>query len=275
MRLSAITWFTATLAVAQVFSGPGPVGRASSTPDPVLKQVGFDQKLNGLLPLDLAFRDETGRTVKLGDYFRGSKPVIVAPVYYECPMLCTQILSGLVSALRAVKFHAGRDFEVVAVSFNPKETAEQARQKKQMYAGRYHRPGTESGWHFLTGDETSIKTVTEAMGFRYVWDARTQQFAHASGVLIATPEGRIARYFYGVEYAPRDLRLGLVEASQNRIGSPVDQLLLFCYHYDPATGKYSTVAMNILRLTGGLTVLALASFIVVMLRRDRLVHRTS
>lgn len=272
-RIMAVLLLGAASLSAQRFT-QGPVGQPSTTQDPTLKKVGFDQRLNQQLPVGLAFQDEAGNSVRIADYLKG-KPLIVAPVYYECPMLCSQILNGLVTSLRAVKFDASRDFDVVAVSFDPAEKPGQAAKAKEKYMGRYRRPGTENGWHFLTGDEASIKTLTEAMGFRYVWDERSKQFAHASGVLVVTPEGRISRYLYGVEYAPRDLRLGLVEASANKIGSPVDQLLLFCFHYDPLTGKYSAIAINILRLLGAVTVLALGSFIFIMLRRDRLAQRTA
>lgn len=272
-RAGSILFLGAVTLFAQRFT-QGPVGQPSTALDPTLKKVGFDQKLNQQLPLDLTFRDESGKTVRISDYLNG-KPLIFAPVYYECPMLCSQILNGLVTSLRAVKFHAGRDFDVVAVSFDPAENPGQAAKAKEKYMGRYRRPGAESGWHFLTGEDASIKTLTEAMGFRYVWDERSKQFAHASGVLIVTPEGRISRYLYGVDYAPRDVRLGLVEASANQIGSPVDQLLLFCFHYDPLTGKYSAIAINILRLLGAVTVLALGSFIFIMLRRDRLARRAA
>ena len=176
--------------------------------------------------------------------------MILALVYYRCPMLCTQILNGLESSLKAVSFNPGKDFEVVAVSFDPKDTPETAAAKKQMYLRRYGRPGTANGWHFLTGDEANIKALTDAVGFHYKYDPATDQFAHASGIMVADPRGRLSHYFYGVEYAPRDVRLGLVEASQNKIGNPVDQILLFCYHYDPATGKYGAIAMNMVRFAG-------------------------
>ncbi|MGH9723345.1 MAG: SCO family protein [Bryobacteraceae bacterium] len=244
------------------------VGRPANIQPPELTGVGFDQKLNDRLPLDAAFRDEDGRSISLRHYF-ATKPVIIAPVYYQCPMLCTQVLNGLITSLRAVSLNAGRDFEVLAVSFDPAETPALARQKKDGYVKRYAREGAESGLHFLTGDASSIAALTAAMGFRYTYDPKTRQFAHASGILIATAEGRIARYLYGVEYAPRDVRLGIVEASAGRIGSPIDQLMLFCYHYDPATGKYTTVVMNIVRAAAAITVLGLVTMIAVFLRRER------
>jgi protein SCO1/2 len=241
-----------------------------------LKNVGIDQKLNGQLPLDLRFRDETGRDVRLGEYF-GKRAVILTPVYYGCPMLCSQILSGLVSGLKPVVFSAGKEFEVLAVSFDPTETPELALQKKQNYVARYGRTGSENGFHFLTGDEPAIKALTDALGFRYTYDPNTKQFAHASGVMVATSDGRISRYLYGVDYAPRNLRLALFEASERKIGSPVDELLLFCYHYDPATGKYGAIAMNFLRLAAAATILGIVVMLLALSRRGPkpLRHRTS
>ncbi len=234
----------------------------------ILDQVGIEQRLNQQVPLDAAFRDETGKTVRFGDYF-GQKPVILALVYYECPMLCTQVLNGLVRSLKDVKLDAGRDFNVVAVSINPRETPELAAAKKRVYVGIYERPDGGQGWHFLTGPEASSKALAASVGFRYAYDPMTDQYAHASGIMLLTPDGRISRYFYGIEYPSRDLRLGLVEASANKIGSPVDQLLLFCYHYDPTTGKYGLVILNVIRAAGVATVLAIAGFMLVMFRRER------
>ncbi len=243
-------------------------GAPSSQPAPILQKVGIDQKLGASVPLDLIFRDEEGRAVRLGTYF-GEKPVILSLVYYECPMLCTLILNGLVRSLRALSFTAGKEFTVLTVSFDPREGSELAAAKKQAYMRVYGRPEAERGWHFLTGEEAAIRRLTEAVGFRYAFDSETGQFAHASGIMVLTPQGRIARYFYGIEYAPRDLRLGLVEAAQGKIGSPVDQILLYCYHYDPKVGRYSLIVMNVLRLAGVATVLVLGGFLVVMFRRDR------
>jgi protein SCO1/2 len=234
-----------------------------------LQNVGFDQKLNEQVPLDLAFRDENGRAVKVGEYF-GDKPVILMFMYYECPNLCPVVLDGLVRSLKPLPFTVGREFDVLAVSIDPSEEPRLAAAKKQEYLPRYGRPGAESGWHFLTGEENSIKSLTQAVGFRYAYDRKTHQFAHASGIVILTPQGRISRYFYGIEYAPRDLRLSLIEASSNKIGSPVDQLLLFCYQYDPATGKYTLAIMNVLRLAAIATVGGLSAFVLVMVRRERL-----
>jgi protein SCO1/2 len=233
-----------------------------------LQGVGIDQKLDQHIPLNLTFTDEFGKKVPLSTYFQSGKPVILALVYYRCPMLCTQILTGLASSLKAVSLNPGRDFEVVSVSFDPKDTPETAASKKQVYLRRYGRPGTANGWHLLTGDEADIKALTDAVGYHYKYDPATDQFAHASGIMIVTPDGRLSRYFYGVEYAPRDVRLGLVEASLNKIGNPVDEVLLFCFHYDPSTGKYGAVVMNIVRLAGGTFVLVCGAVLAIVLRRD-------
>jgi protein SCO1/2 len=235
---------------------------------PVLRDVGFDQKLDTQVPLDLTFTDETGRAVQLADYFNG-KPVILVLAYYRCPMLCTEVLNGLVRALLDVPLDIGKDFNVVTVSFDPREKPELAAAKKKTYLERYGRPGAEAGWHFLTGDEEPIKRLTEAVGFHYVYDERNDQYAHASGILVLTPTGKISRYFYDVRYSPRDLRLGLVEASANKIGSPVDKVLLFCFHYDPAEGRYGPTIMNFVRLGGVLIVLALSLFIGYLWREER------
>jgi protein SCO1/2 len=219
--------------------------------------------------LNLSFIDEAGATVPLSMFFHSKKPVILALVYYRCPMLCTQILTGLESSLKAVSFNPGQDFEIVAVSFDPKDTWQLAAAKKQTYLKRYGRANTANGWHFLTGDEANIKALTDAVGYHYKYDPTTDQFAHASGIMIVTPDGRLSRYFYGVEYAPRDVRLGLVEASQNKIGSPVDQILLFCYHYDPSTGKYGALVMRMVRVAGAGFVLVGGGFLLIVLRREK------
>ena len=233
-----------------------------------LRAVGYDQRLGERVPLDLEFRDGAGATVRLGDYF-GPRPVVLVPAYYQCPMLCTLVLNGLVSALRALSFDVGREFTVVTFSFDPRETPALAAAKKRTLLEGYRRPTADAGWHFLTGDEGSIRALTQAIGFRYAWDEAHQQFAHASGILVLTPDGTIARYFFGVEFPPKDLRLTLVEASAHRLGSVVDALLLFCFHYDPATGRYGRVAVDAVRAGGVLTLLGLATFVVVMLRRER------
>ena len=234
-----------------------------------LRNVGFEQKLNEQIPLHLGFRDENGVEVKLERYF-ATRPVILMFMYYECPHLCPLVLNGLIRSLKPLSFTVGNEFDVITVSIDPRDDPQLAAAKKREYLPRYDRPGAESGWHFLTGEQTSIKSLTHAVGFQYAYDAKTDQYAHASGIVILTPQGRISRYFYGIEHSPRDLRLSLVEASANKIGSLVDQLLLFCYHYDPATGKYSLVVMNVLRLAGLGTVLGLGGLIVVLLRRERL-----
>ncbi len=212
--------------------------------------------------------DEAGRDVRLGEYF-GKRPVILALVYYECPMLCTQVLNGLVTALGVMNFEPGREFDVVAVSFNPREGPGLATQKKASYMERYKRPHTAGGWHFLTGKEDSITRLTQAVGFRYAYDESIGQFAHAAGIELLTPRGKIAKYYYGIEYSPRDIRLGIIEASDERIGTPIDDFLLLCYHYDPATGKYGAAVLRMVRAGGIAFVLALVSFLAVSLRRER------
>jgi protein SCO1 len=236
------------------------------TPE-VLKRADIEQRLNEQVPLDLTFRDESGREVRLAEYFKSGKPVVLSLVYYECPMLCNQILNGLVGSLEAVSFTPGEEFQIVTVSFDPRETPELAAKKKETYLRRYRRGGAEDGWHFLTGDKASIDRLAQAVGFNYYWDEKSEQFAHASAVMVATPQGKLSHYFYGIEYSPKELRLALVEASAGRIGSPVDKLLLYCYHYDPTTGKYGPVIMNILRAAGVLTVLAVVALVLVLRRR--------
>ncbi len=235
---------------------------------PVLREVRFDQRLNEQVPLDLTFRDETGKAVRLGDYF-GSKPVILVLAYYRCPQLCTRVLNGLVQALMHIPFDVGKEFNVLTVSFDPREKPELAAAKKKTYLERYGRAGAGQGWHFLTGDEPAIRRLTDAVGFHYTYDAKNDQFAHASGIMVLTPAGRIARYFYDISYSPRDLRLGLIEASANRIATPGDQILLFCFHYDPLEGKYGPAIINFIRLGGVLTVLSLGTFIGIMVRQER------
>lgn len=232
-----------------------------------LQGVGIEQKLDNQVPLNLPFRDEAGRDVHLGDYF-GKKPVILALVYYSCPMLCTQILNGLASSLKVLTFDAGKEYDVVAVSFDAREKPPLAATKKTALLSYYNRQNTAQGWHLLTGDLASIEALTKAAGFHYRYDAHTNQFAHASGIMILTPEGKLSRYFYGVEYSPKDIRLGLIEASQEKIGTPVDQVLLFCYHYDPNTGKYTPIAYMILRLGGIATLVLLGGFVIINFRRD-------
>ena len=233
-----------------------------------LQGIGIDQRLDYQIPLDLLFKDEAGREIPLSTFFKRGKPVILAPVYYRCPMLCTQILSGLAGSLKAVSLNPGKDFEIVAVSFDPKDTPETAQDKKQMYLKRYGRANSANGWHLLTGDQANITALMDSVGYHYKYDPATDQFAHASGIMVITPEGRLSRYFYGVEYAPTDVRLGLVEASRNKIGNAVDQILLFCYHYDPQTGKYGAVVMNMIRFAGASFTLVCGVFLFIFMRRD-------
>ena len=241
--------------------------RAGTTLPPLLTKVGFTQHLDAQLPLDATFVDEAGRTVALSDYFHG-KPVIVVLAYYRCPMLCTLVLNGLVQGLMDVRFDIGREFEIVTVSIDPRETPEQATAKKQTYVERYRRPGASAGWHFLTGSQTSIDRLAEAIGFRYAYDTKRDEYAHAAGIVVATPEGRLSHYFYDIKFRSRDLRLALVEASAGKIGSPVDQILLFCFHYDPSEGKYGTTVMAAVRAGGVLTIVALAALVGLLWVRD-------
>lgn len=231
-----------------------------------LEEVAIEQRLGAQLPLDLQFTDSEGKTGPLGRFFT-DKPVILSLVYYECPMLCTLILNGLTSALRAMSFSAGQEFDVVTVSFDPDEGPELASAKKESYLGLYRRTGAETGWHFLTGDAAAVRQLSEAVGYSYKYDAATDEFAHAAAIMVLTPDGKIARYHFGVEYSARDLRLGLIEAAEHRIGSPVDQLLLFCFRYDPSTGQYTPIVLNLIRLGGVLTVLAMAVFVYVSRNR--------
>jgi protein SCO1/2 len=240
----------------------------------ILREVGFDQRLDQRVPGDIALRDEDGRDVRLADYL-GKKPVVLTLVYYECPSLCTMTLNGLVSAMNAVAFDAGKEYDVVTVSFEPRETPALATAKKETYLKRYQRPGAAAGWHFLTGDPAEIARLTQAVGFRYTWDERIRQYAHPSGVVVLTPDGTIARYLFGIEYAPKDLRFALVEASQGRVGGVVDQAILYCYQYDPMTGKYGTAIMRLLRVASLLTLGALGAFIFTMWRRERRAARAA
>jgi protein SCO1/2 len=250
-----------------------PAASQPGMPDPnVFEEVGIDQKLGGQIPLDLRFRNEKGEIVTLTDYF-GSKPVIVSLVYYNCPMLCTQILNGMVETFRIINFTAGQEFEVVTVSIDPSESPFLADEKKAGYIEQYARAGSDRGWHFLTGDQQSITRLADAVGFRYVYDRQTKQYAHASGIMVATPEGKLARYLYGIEYVAKDLTFSLMEASDNKIGSPVEKLLLLCYHYDPATGKYGLLVTNILRAGGVLVVLLLGGYMTLNFLRDRRLRR--
>ena len=264
-------------ALAQTAPGYGTApgsgaGQPSSGKPGILGKIGIDQKLNQQVPLDLVFTDETGREVKLGEYF-GRRPVVLALVYYECPMLCTQVLNGVATALSVMEFNVGREFDVVAVSINPREGPQLASQKKQAYVDRYKRPGTEAGWHFLTGKQESITRLADAVGFRYEFDKETGQFAHGAGIEVLTPKGVISKYFYGIEYSSRDLKFGLIEASEERIGRAIDHVLLLCYHYDPATGQYGAAALTLVRTGAVATIVAFLSFLFVSLRRERASQR--
>ena len=243
-------------------------GPLSDKDKALFEGVGYDQKLDQQLPLDMTFRDEAGRSVKIGDYF-GEKPVILMMAYYECPMLCTLVLNGLLDSMEALDFDIGQEFEVVTISMDPGETPAMATAKKETYLNSYGRPGGAEGWHFLTGSPESIAQVTEAIGFRYVYDETVDEYAHPTGMVLLTPGGRISRYFYGIEFDSAKVRLGLVEASNNQIGSPIDQILLMCYHYDPKTGEYTPVIMNIIRLAGTATVLLIGIPIFATIFRNR------
>jgi len=278
--VALVGWITIVLllwlpsaALGQMTGAPAPgyrrdAGTPASAMPAALREIGFDQNLNQQLPLDVVLRDERGQSVSLGEFFN-TKPVVLAFVYYECPMLCTQILSSMTSTFGVLNLEPGEDFEIVTISFDPRETPGVASSTKAQFIDRYDRAGAERGWHFLTGDQPAIDRLTHAAGFRYAWDQDTQQFAHPSGIIVLTPDGLIARYLFGLEYGPRDLRLALVEASEGRVGSAIDALVLFCYHYDPTTGRYGLVVMRVLRIAGLSTVLALTTFIIVMIRRER------
>jgi protein SCO1/2 len=243
-------------------------GVSSSTVPAALREIGFDQNLDKQVPLDAPFKDETGRVVKLGDYF-GKRPVVMLFAYYDCPMLCTVVINGLASALNVLSLVPGKDFEIVTVSFNPRDTPASASAKKAAYIARDKQPGAAAAWHFLTGDPSSIDRLTKAAGFRYAWDEETKQFAHPTGVIVLTPDGRLARYLFGIEYGPRDLRYAIVDASNGKVGSVVDSLVLYCYHYDPEMGRYSVAIMRLVRTAAAATVLAVGAFIFVMVRREK------
>jgi len=265
-RLMVVSVFAAT-AFAQSMT-TGVMSPPANVRPPYLTNVGIEQHLDGQVPLELSFIDDTGRPVKLGDYF-GKKPLILNLVYYNCPMLCGEALAGLSASMKMIKFDVGNEFDVVTVSFNPKETPQLAAQKKAEYLKRYGRANAAAGWHFLTGPPESINALTKAVGFQYQYDATKNQYAHATAIMVLTPQGRISRYFYGVDFPPKDLRMGLVEASSGKIGNAVDQVLLYCYHYDPAAGKYGAVVSNMLKIGGGLTILFIGALILILIRLDR------
>jgi protein SCO1/2 len=270
IMLATVT-LLAAIASAQTMS-QGIMGAPANVRPPHLENVGITQHLDAQLPPDLAFTDDTGRAVKLGDYF-GSKPLILNLVYYNCTMLCGEALQGLTGAMKLLKFDVGKEFEVVTISFNPQETPAIAAAKKKDYVARYGRPGAAEGWHFLTGSAESINALTKAVGFQYQYDPKLNQYAHATAIMVLTPQGHISRYFYGVDFPPKDLRMGLVEASSGKIGNPVDQVLLYCYHYDPATGKYGAVVTNMLRLGGALTIVFLGGLLLILFRLDKAAQR--
>jgi protein SCO1/2 len=255
-------------AAALLALGALPLAAQPLTPAPP-RDVAFEQKLGAQVPLDLAFRDENGASVKLRDY-AGKKPIVLSLVYYECPMLCGMSMTGLAGTMKALTWSAGEEFEVLTVSFDPSEGPELAKGKKESLLSIYTRPSGPSGWHFLTGHEEEIRRLTSAVGFRYIWDADQKQFAHATGVVVLTPDGHVSRYLFGIDVPARDLKLALIEAADGKIGGPAGQLLLLCYHYDPKTGRYGAAAMNLMRAGGVLTLVALAgSFLVLQKRRRR------
>jgi protein SCO1/2 len=266
-RILAVAFAVLFMSAAAVGQGmtKGIMSPPANVRPPGLLNVGIEQHLDEQIPPDLNFRDETGKPVRLGDYF-GKKPMILNLVYYNCPMLCGEVLSGLESALRVLKFDVGKEFDVLTVSFDPRETPDMATRKKAEFLKRYGRAGAAEGWHFLTGPQESIDALTRAAGFQYQYDPKTGQFAHATAIMVLTPEGKIAQYYYGVEYAPKDLRLGLIQASQNKIGNLADQVLLYCYHYDPNTGKYGAIITRVLQLSGLATILILGIFMTVLIR---------
>jgi len=267
--LVPLTLASARPASAQGFYRQPEVKTPSSQQVDIIKDVDFEQRLDAQLPLDATFRDESGRTVQLGEYFHHDKPVVLALVYYECPMLCTQVLNGMVTSLKVLRYSAGHDFDVVAISFNPKEGPGLASAKKAAYVDEYGRPGSEQGFHFLTGDPDSIERVTNAVGFKYKYDPRILQYAHAAGLTVLTPEGRVSRYFYGIEFAPRDVQFGLMDASKLKIGTITEKITFLCYHYDPASGKYGLIVTRLLQAGGLVTLAAMGTFWFVMLRRER------
>jgi protein SCO1/2 len=261
-------WWAVTVAEAGRFMTGEPT---MMPPQPeVLKRAGFDQKLNAQVPLDLIFRDETGAEVRLGDLVN-DKPVILNLVYFECPMLCTEVLNGLIAAVKEVKFNVGDEYEIITVSFDPTETPDLAAAKKKNCIEEYGRAGADKGWHFLTGDAPAITALTESVGFKYQYDEKSEQYAHASGIMVLTPGGKVSHYLFGVYFSPYDLRLSLVKASEGKIGSPVDQIVLFCYHYDPVLGKYTAAVMNMIRAGGALTLAVLVLLVsgIIRVRRPR------
>jgi protein SCO1/2 len=271
--LSSFTLSAALLVAGGTWTGAGPGSGADGSHVPAqqmpgpLQQVGYDQRLGNQVPLGLNFRDETGRAVHLQDYF-GKRPVLLVMAYYHCPMLCDMVLTGVAGSLRTMTLNPGRDYDVVVASIDPQETAQQAAESRHRTIARFGRPGTEAGWHFLTGPQEPITALASNVGFRYVYDAKRNEFAHAAGIVILTPEGRVSRYLYGIDFAPRDVRLALIESADHKIGSLVDQALLYCFHYDPSTGRYSALTMRIVRIAAALTLVGVVLLITLLRRRD-------
>ena len=249
---------------------PNNIGTSNGMPE-IMKKVGIEQHLNEQIPLDTEFKNEDGKTVKLGEYFNQKRPVILALVYYECPMLCNEVLNGLTGSLKGLTFSAGKDFDVLAISFDARENdkPELAKHKKESYLERYQRQGSENGWHFLTGTQDSIDKITQAVGFNYQYDKETNQFAHNGGIMVITPEGKISRYFFGIDYAPKDVKFAIMDSSQEKIGNPAEQLLLYCYHYDPSKGRYGLEILSVMRLVSVAMLIGMGAMFFVYRRRNK------
>ncbi len=255
---------------APKYYDPNDTGTSNGLPN-ALQKIGIEQKLNEQLPFDAVFKDENGKEVKLGEYFGKGRPVILALVYYECPMLCNEVLNGLTGTLKSLAFDTGKEFDVIAISFDASENdkPDLAKNKKESYMKRYGRPGTENGWHFLTGTQSEIDKVTNAVGFSYKWDEQSKQFAHAGGIMVTTPEGKLSRYLYGIDYAPKDVKFAVMESAQSKIGSSAEQLMLYCFHYDPSTGRYGLSILRIMRLGGIATLIGLGAMLFVFWRKGK------
>jgi protein SCO1/2 len=269
MQAQQVEHYSSPLYSPRVYE-PGKTVESKGLPTP-LKNVSIEQKLNEPLPLDAIFSDENGNKVRLGDYFGRGRPVVIALVYYECPMLCTEVLNGLTGSLKGISLDAGKDFDVIALSFDAREDgkAELAKSKKDAYVARYGRKGSENGWHFLTGAQSEIDKVTQALGFNYYWDDETDQFAHAGAVMVITPQGLISRYLYGIDYPPRDLKFSIMESAENKIGSLAEQLYLYCFHYNPATGTYGFAVLTVIRVFGVVVLLGIITMWIVFWRRNK------